>query len=76
MKKVDAPFNITIEDEFSEGRECEKLYERVYAAKARLAERLNSDDDSDVEEIVDCMSSIARILSLKMFDYGREAANA
>lgn len=64
------PGDFTIVDEFSDGRECGKLYDRVYAAKLRLEEKLGSDENQDVEEIINCMNRISKILALKMFDYG------
>lgn len=76
LTKINIPANMVIEDEFSGDRECGKLYGRVYNAELRLAEKLGNEEDEDVEEIINCMGSIARILSLKMFDYGREAENA
>lgn len=66
----------TIADEFGEGTECGKLYDRVYAAKIRLSDRLGVNEDSDVEEIIDCMGGIARILALKMYEYGSGASGA
>lgn len=68
------PEGVEITDEFGEGRECGRLYERVYNAKLRLGKRLGIDEDSDVEEIINCMSSISRILATKMFEYGRKLA--
>ena len=44
--------------------------ELVYSAKLRLGNRLGMDEDSDVEEIINCMCSISRILADKMFQYG------
>ena len=67
--------DIGIEDEFSENRECEQLYGEVYNAKLRLAEKLGEDEDADVEQIINCMSKISRILSLKMYDYASEIQN-
>lgn len=75
LTDIDILEKIEIVDEFSGERECGKLYERVYNARLRLAERLDNDEDEDLEEIINCMEGIARILSLKMFDYGMEARN-
>ena len=60
-----------IEDEFAEGKECCFLYEGVYQAKQNLCERLGEDEDRDVEIIIGNMERIARLLSLKMYEYGR-----
>lgn len=61
-----------VEDEFAEGKECGRIYEDVYRAKQNLCERLGKDEDGDVETILSGMERIARLLSLKMYDYGRK----
>lgn len=70
------PEGIVIEDEFAEGKECCLLYEGVYQAKQNLCERLGEDEDRDVEAILSGMERIARLLSLKMYEYGRREAGA
>ncbi len=70
QREAGLPENQIVANEFGEGRECGKLYDRVYAAKIRLSERLNVNEDRDVEEIINCMGSISKILALKMYDYG------
>ena len=65
------PEGVEIEDEFAEGKECGFLYEGVYQAKQNLCERLGEDEDSDVEAILSCMEGIARLLVMKMFEYGK-----
>ena len=68
--EVSLPDGVDVMDEFTDGRECGRLYDRVYSAKLRLGNRLGMDEDSDVEEIINCMCSISRILADKMFQYG------
>lgn len=65
-----------IEDEFAEGKECCLLYEGVYQAGRNLCERLGEDEDSDVETILNGMERITRLVSLKMYEYGRREAVA
>ena len=65
-----------IEDEFAEGKECCLLYEGVYQAGRNLCERLGEDEDSDVETILNGMERITRLVSLKMYEYGRCKAEA
>lgn len=62
-----------VEDEFAEGKECGELYAKVYAANRRLCRRLETEDDTDVECIVDNMFQITKILALKMYDCGIES---
>ncbi|NBJ94535.1 hypothetical protein [Parablautia muri] len=63
-----------IEDEFAEGKECCLLYEGVYQAGRNLCERLGEDEDSDVETILNGMERITRLVSMKMYEYGRREA--
>ena len=65
-----------IEDEFAKGKECCLLYEGVYQAGRNLCERLGEDEDSDVEIILNGMERINRLVSLKMYEYGRHEAVA
>ena len=65
-----------IEDEFAEGKECCLLYEGVYQAGQNLCERLGEDEDEDVETILNGMERITRLVSLKMYEYGRREAGA
>ncbi len=70
------PEGTVIEDEFVKGKECCLLYEGVYQAKQNLCERLGEDEDRDVEAILSGMERIARLLSLKMYEYGRREERA
>lgn len=61
-----------VEDGFADGKPCSELYGRVYDARLRLSERTGIDfEDPDLMEIVESLEEIARICSLKMFDYGK-----
>ena len=73
LRLVSLPKNLAVADEFSDGKECGRLYERVYAAKNRLAEKIGEGENADVEEIIGCMCKIAKILAMKMYDYGMAA---
>ena len=73
---LSVPEGTVIEDEFAEGKECSLLYEGVYKAGRNLCERLGEDEDSDVEAILSGMERIARLLSMKMYEYGRQEAGA
>ena len=70
------PEQADIEDEFAEGKECRLLYEGVYQAGRNLCERLGEDEDEDVETILNGMERITRLVSLKMYEYGRREAGA
>lgn len=53
-----------------EGKPCEKLYSEAFHLKQHLFDRLDSEDDEEVERLVDCLLEIGNITSMKMFDYG------
>lgn len=61
-----------IQNEFSEGSKCDKLYEEVYETKQRISQKLHKagEEDADVELIINHMFDICRIVSTKMFEYG------
>lgn len=65
------PKEITIEDEFSEGKECSQLYEKAYHAKQNLCKKLGKEEDNDIEILISSMENIARLLSMKMYEYGK-----
>ena len=62
-----------VEDEFAEGKECGELYAKVYAANRRICRRLKTEEDPDVESIIDNMFRITKILAMKMCDCGVES---
>lgn len=70
----DTPFSASVpayvEDEFRLGKPCGEWYEAVYGAADRLNQRLGTQEDPDIDCIIQLMLHISRRLSLKMFDYG------
>jgi hypothetical protein len=64
------PEGLHVEDEFAEGKECGRLYSEVYEAKQRILERLEENEDADIETIIRNMEAISEILALKIYDYG------
>lgn len=69
------PKNLVVVDEFSEGKECNRLLDKVYHARLHLSEKLGNDEDEDVETIINSLNQITKLLSMKMYDYGRNARN-
>lgn len=59
-----------VANEYAEGKKCEQLYDEVYKTKLHLFTRLRSDDDDELEQLVDRLCEIEGIVSRKMFDYG------
>lgn len=58
-------------DEFKANQPCAQAYERVYQAKQNLNERLGTDEDPDIECIINSMFDICKQLSMKMYDYSK-----
>jgi len=60
-----------VENVFSEGKECELLYRKVYDAQRRLEKRLGVlPYDRDVEEIIVTLNKIQKIMCIQMYNYG------
>lgn len=57
-------------NECAEGKRCERLYVKAYQLKQHLFIRLHSEDDEELEQLINCLCEIERIMSRKMFDYG------
>ena len=62
--------NVRKQNEFEEGKPCSEAYKRVYELNRRLCERLDVDEDPDVESIINYMFDITRTVAEKMFAYG------
>ena len=61
-----------VPNEFAPGSFCEKQYQEVLDAYARICERLGViDEDADVEIIINSLLAIQRKLCLKMYDLAR-----
>lgn len=69
--KPNPPF--PVDDEFAADMPCDKLYEEIYALKMKLNNRLNQDEDSDLEAVCDNFWDIMEILCEKMYQYGMKA---
>ena len=61
-----------IANAFAPGEACAALYGEIYQANQRLCARLGTEEDPDVEKIIDNFFEIARDLSLRMFRYGQQ----
>ena len=72
LDKFDCEDRNVVENEFAEGRYCEKLYSEMLAAYGRICQRLHetSGEDRDVEIIINNLLDIGRYQSMKMFNYG------
>jgi hypothetical protein len=64
------PESSMVENEFADGKPCAALYQEVFNANRRLCDRLGVDEDKDIEHLINNMQDIAKILAMKMFDYG------
>ena len=59
-----------VENAFADGAPCDELYNDVQESYLRLCERYGVGSDNDVEEIINDMLDICRILGCKMYEYG------
>ena len=56
---------------FAPGAECARLYDRMDEIRQRLWTRLGSEEDGDVEQLINCLEAIRDLLCLEMFRLGR-----
>ena len=64
-----------VENLFTEDSDCDHACNEMLEAYARLCERLGvTDEDRDVEIIIDSLTTIQRNVSMKMFEYGMKFA--
>ena len=70
MGEMEIPFP-DVDDEFTEGKECQRLYDEIYDANMRLCQRLGQEEHPDVERIINNFLEMNQELCLKMFEYGR-----
>lgn len=61
---------VVIPDEFCEGSFCSRLYEEIAKRKKKICEKLQVDEDLDLEHIINCMEDFTRYVSMKMYEYG------
>lgn len=61
-----------VENEMEPGSVCDKLYAEVYEKNRRLCERLDVEEDADIECIINNLFEMAEYLSTKMFEYGTD----
>lgn len=66
-----------VENAFTPGSECQKLYADMLEAYARLCRRLGEvDEDGDVEVLINSLLRIQKVLCVKMYLYGACFGNA
>ena len=61
-----------VENLFDVGKPCNKLAERIYEARRRLLKELCATENRDLDEILICEEDICMLVSLRMYDYGRD----
>ena len=61
---------VVIPDEFCEGSFCSRPYEEIAKRKKKICEKLQVDEDLDLEHIINCMEDFTRYMSMKMYEYG------
>lgn len=61
---------VVIPDEFCEGSFCSRLYEEIAKRKKKICEKLQVDEDLDLEHIINCMEDFTRYMSMKKYEYG------
>lgn len=70
--RIPQPHDPDVENLFAIGRECETLYNRVYHANLLLCQQLDSEENANVEAIIDSMLRICSLVGKRMYCYGVE----
>lgn len=73
--RIPQPGDPEIENLFDEGGECEELYDHIYDANLRLCQRLGTEEDRDVEIMINSFLKINELVGKRMFHYGTEFAS-
>lgn len=59
-----------IENLFAEGKPCDRLYAQVYDAKNRVNRKLGGEENPDLEQMIQNLLEITKIVGYKMYSYG------
>lgn len=59
-----------VENEFTEGKLCDKAYSEIFEANRRLCKKLGVEEDEDIETIIENFDRIAEHLCMRMYEYG------
>ena len=70
LEQCTAPEKLVVTNEYREGMKCSHLYNEMYEAKKTVCQRLESNEDKEVERIIDNLLAIGEELCMRMYDYG------
>lgn len=59
-----------VEDAFANGKPCSELYEQMREAYGRVCQRLETQEDRDLEIVIASLTKISELLGLEMFRLG------
>lgn len=62
--------SLLVENEFEEGKFCNRAYDQIFNANRSLCNRLDEEEDIDVECIISNFMNLTKHLCFKMYDYG------
>lgn len=60
-----------VKNEFAEDTFCGKRYKEVFNANRRICQKLNVEEDRDIETIITSLLEIGEYQCMKMYDYGK-----
>ena len=66
------PESTIVENEFEEGKYCERLYSEIFDLSLSISKRLNSDNDEEVEKIKNNFFLMMNYLCKQMYSYGEQ----
>lgn len=65
-----------VENEYAADSYCDRLYNNAWEARQRLCQRLQVEEDPDLELIFDNFCDITSYLCRRMYEYGMKFAEA
>lgn len=64
--------NGEIENLFEDGKLCDLLWQKIYAAEQRICTKAGVEECRELNEIFHCWNEICMHVALRMYDYGAE----
>lgn len=72
--RLSLPVDFSTEQILDSEKSFEHLLDQIYESKMHLYDKLDDEDDKDVELIVNRIEELCRVVSYKMYELGKQQA--
>lgn len=72
LERVSLPIDFPIEQIIDTEKNSEHILVNIYEAKKHLCEKLGSEEDLDLEQIMDGMNELCKIIAYEMYHLGKQ----